>query len=285
MDVSVLQLSRKQPQHAPMWMGILNITPDSFSEDGVLNNEEALKSAIQKFDELNIGIIDIGGESTRPDAWSITEDTEWERIERPLKLVNEHFAGRKIRPLVSLDSRNFKTVRRALEYGINIINDVSGLADDRFIPLLKNSQCQYILTHSLSVPASPSMHYSRNIDVIKELKQWFTDKIQYLVCHGINPEKIIIDPGIGFGKTSLQSQTILQNISEFYCFELRVLVGHSRKSFLTPIISTPPKERDIESLGLSLSLVNQGVDILRVHNPELHIKAFKGWNFTRSNVL
>lgn len=281
---SVLNLARSHLQHAPTWMGILNVTPDSFSDGGVFSSESAIQNEIQNLEESHVGIIDIGGESTRPGAEPVTPAEEWERVKPVLRFLNDRFRNQHIRPLVSLDTRHFETAQKAMEYEIDFLNDVSGLADLRLGNLLKGHRCSYILTHSLCVPADPKHVLAENADVITEIKNWFTEKIESLQAQGIQKERIVLDPGIGFGKTSLQSLIILQNIDQFFSLELPILVGHSRKSFLNPLSSSIPQKRDQESIGVSLAMIHKGVDILRVHNPSLHMQAFQGWSHVRSPI-
>ncbi len=277
---SVLTKARRQSHHSPLWMAVVNITPDSFS--GGLQNTNDDEAQIQKnllrlIDE-NIGIIDVGGESTRPGAVEISPEEEWKRIHPILEFLNKTLKEKNIRPRISVDSRHLFTLKKSLELGTDIINDVSGLADERIISLIRDSGCDYVLMHSLSVPADAKKVLSSDEEILEELLLWFQNKINLLKKNGVSQNQIIIDPGIGFGKTTLQSLFLLKNIEVFYSLNCRVMVGHSRKSFMNPFVNALPQERDIETLGMSLSLIQKGVDILRVHNYEIHKRAFQAWN-------
>jgi 2-amino-4-hydroxy-6-hydroxymethyldihydropteridine diphosphokinase/dihydropteroate synthase len=279
---SLLNLARRQPQHAPVWMTIANLTPDSFSDSEPVRSEGDQDQRFQRLVENNIGIIDIGGESTRPGATPLTPEQEWNRVGPALRHLREKFKGRSLRPLLSLDTYHFESALRAIELGVDIVNDVSGLADLRFVDLIKSSHCSYVLMHSLSVPANPNQVLPPSLDVMAELESWFRKKIQLLVSQGIKKDQIILDPGLGFGKSPLQSQIILQNVERLFSLNHRILIGHSRKSYMKSYAPRVPDERDPESLGASLALIDKGIDILRVHNPWLHMRAFQGWNHVRS---
>jgi 2-amino-4-hydroxy-6-hydroxymethyldihydropteridine diphosphokinase/dihydropteroate synthase len=282
---TVLQLSREHPQHSPLWMAILNLTPDSFSDGGRLGNETALESEIDLLIDSHVAFIDLGAESTRPGALIIDPQKEWERLVPAFKLLRSKSKNEFLRPLISVDTRNYSTAIQAIEWGADLINDVSGLADERFVELIRDCGCSYVLTHSLGVPANPKWTLPENLEVMEELNLWFEKKIEVLLKKGMKQDQIILDPGIGFGKTALQSQIILKNIEQLYGLNCRVLIGHSRKSFLSSISSALPQvlpqERDFESIGISLSMASKGVDILRVHNPTAHIRAFQAWNCIR----
>ncbi len=283
LNLKFLKQAREHPQHAPIWMAALNLTPDSFSDGGRFAAKNAFTAELERLDGENIGILDIGGESTRPGATPLSWQEEWPRIQFALQQINEQFQGRLLRPLVSVDTRHFETAVRAVEIGADMLNDVSGMADFRLVELAKESGCSYVLTHSLGVPANAQRTLDQNSDVVEQVKSWFARSIETLLDKGVRPEKIILDPGVGFGKTALQSQILLKNLDAFYEFNLPMMVGHSRKSFLAPVSPAPPQERDPESIGVSLALMNLGVDILRVHNPLVHKRAGLGWSHARKD--
>jgi 2-amino-4-hydroxy-6-hydroxymethyldihydropteridine diphosphokinase/dihydropteroate synthase len=303
----LLSRARKHPQHSPLWMGVMNVTPDSFSSEGLLekietssphslrqdspqgsatvtpaNLNDRLNTILQNWDDHFVSIIDVGAESTRPGATPLTSQEEWHRLEPILHFLKNRYQRRVLKPLISVDTRFPETARKALELGtIDIVNDVSGLSDPKMLELLLESQnrnVQYVLMHSLSIPADGAKTLLDNCDPVAELLSWFEEKIVYLENAGIHSSRIILDPGIGFGKTAIQSLEILRNIDRFTKLPYRVLVGHSRKSFLNPWTRLPPMDRDLESIGVSLSLAAQGVDILRVHEPTKHIRAFRAGN-------
>jgi len=268
--------ARQLPHHSPLWMAILNITPDSFSDGGYYKNLEDIDDFL-KIIEDQVGILDIGAESTRPGATPLSWQEEWSRLEPVLKyLKDRYFKSKWLRPLISVDTRHSEIASLAIsDFKVDIINDVSGLADKAMIELLIQNNCQYVLTHSLSVPANPSVALPNdNIPAHLQVKKYFTERLEYIASFGIPKEKIILDPGIGFGKTNLQSLDILRNINQFFDFPCRILVGHSRKSFLK---GNATQNRDLISVGVSLNLAARGVDILRVHNPIAHLETFQGF--------
>lgn len=276
---SILSLSRKKTNPAPLWMGILNLTPDSFSDGGVMNDFSHFQETVRDFDNENVQILDIGAESTRPGAISVTPQEEWARLAPAFEYLQHLFKGRIFKPLISVDTYHPETAMRALSLGADIINDVSGLNSPEMLNVLKSSKCHYVLMHSLSIPADPKLNINAPCPV-REIKEWASQKIDLLQKNGIALDRIIFDPGIGFGKSAQQSRTLLKRIQEFNDLNVRLLVGHSRKSFLTLWGNRPAQDREIETLGVSMKLANQGVDILRVHRPDLHQRLLRAYRET-----
>ena len=147
------------------------------------------------------------------------------------------------------------------------------------LSLLKNSQAFYVLTHSLDVPVNPK--HVLNKDPLPTLCHWLEEKLEVFDKHHISLDRIFFDPGIGFGKNPLQSLKILRNLEVFHPYPVRLLIGHSRKSFMKDFSSHKADLRDAETLGVSMGLIEQGVDVLRVHNPEIHIRGLRGWSHVR----
>jgi 2-amino-4-hydroxy-6-hydroxymethyldihydropteridine diphosphokinase/dihydropteroate synthase len=267
-----LYLARKHPQHSPIWMGILNLTPDSFSDEKQFPSEKAITEKLDLWDEHFVGIIDVGAESTRPGASPVDTREEQRRLGPTLSLLRQRYQDQWIRPQISVDTRHAETASFAIEMGADIINDVSGLVDPvesrAMIEVLLKSEVQYVLMHSLSISGDPT----------SELLSWFQDKASALEKAGIARHRIILDPGIGFGKSSLQSLQILRNMDSLAKLPYRLLVAHSRKSFLNPFTAVAASERDLETMGVSLKLARDGVDILRVHEPVSQIRAFRAFN-------
>lgn len=260
----------------PTFMGILNLTPDSFSDGGNLNNKKAIEEKLEAYDKAFIQILDLGAESTRPGAKRVSEKEEWERLKGPLKLIKERYRGKTFKPLISIDTTSSHTAELALENGADLINDVSGLSDLRMIEVLKKyPSSRYVLMHSLSVPANRDIVLPSNIDPVKEIKSWAIEKLETLKKEGIDLSRVIFDPGIGFGKTPEASIEILKRVSEFFELPVKLMIGHSRKSFLSRFTDLPADKRDPESIAISLKLANLGIDILRVHEADLHARAFK----------
>lgn len=273
----LLALARAHPQHAPLWMAILNVTPDSFSDGGALSSTERLEARLSEI-EARVNILDVGAESTRPGAKLLEWREEWARLEPVLDRLRARYRGRALAPHVSVDTRHAEIASRALGLGVTIVNDVSGLADAAMLDVLAGGDCDYVLMHSLSIPASGAVTMPRAGSTMENLRAWFAAKLAILEGRGIARSRVIIDPGIGFGKTSVQSLEIMRDLEALAPFGCRILVGHSRKSFIKDFSAVPADERDLESIGLSLSLVRKGVDILRVHDPIPHVRAFQAWN-------
>ncbi|MDE0119729.1 MAG: dihydropteroate synthase [Bdellovibrionales bacterium] len=272
---TALEYFRLLKSKLPTWMHILNVTPDSFSDGGELHLSKFV-SILRKISDNYIHIIDLGAESTRPGAIPISSEEEWQRLRPYVELFFRFYKDKIFRPKLSVDTRYIKTARKALDKGVDIINDVSGLSNG-MIDLLKSTEAEYILMHSITVPADRTKTLPMNKDPVNEIKKWLKEKVSILKKENILLDRVIFDPGIGFGKTADQSLEILKRIHEFYCFPLRVAVGHSRKSFMKLFSSDKPKERDPESAGISVSLVEKGVDILRVHETDFHARVMKGF--------
>ncbi|MYE07708.1 MAG: dihydropteroate synthase [Oligoflexia bacterium] len=272
---TALEYFRLLKSKLPTWMSILNATPDSFSDGGELHLNNFV-SILHKISNYCVHIVDLGAESTRPRAIPISSEEEWQRLKPYIELFFRFYTDKIFRPKLSVDTRYVKTARKALDMGVDIINDVGGLSNG-MIELLKNTKAEYILMHSITVPADSKKTLPINKDPVNEIKKWLEEKMSILEKQKILLDRIIFDPGIGFGKTADQSLEILKRIHEFYCFPLRIVVGHSRKSFMKLFSSDSPKERDPESAGISLSLAEKGVDILRVHEADFHARVMKGF--------
>lgn len=270
----VVVRARRLATHKPLVMGIVNLTPDSFSDGGENVELSVLENKFKKMRESGVAVIDLGAESTRPGAQPLTFNEEWRRLEPALKILQTHLKGTLFRPRISIDTRHAWVVERALEYGVDWINDVSGGADPRMFEILQKSSCEYVLMHSLTVPANPRVCLSPEVDPVGEVKKWLEVQSNTLAERGIEKDRIIFDPGIGFGKTAAQSVALLDRIEEFAQDPVRILVGHSRKSFLNKDPSECPRSRDAVTLKWSLELARQGVDVLRVHDFESHQRSF-----------
>lgn len=271
-EKSLLQHARGLAYRAPWIMAILNLTPDSFSDGGEADSPAVAKEKIIAMESSGVHAIDIGAESTRPGATLLTVEEEMERLQPVLAFLRERYTGKFFRPYLSVDTRHVQTAALALESGFNCINDVTGRLDPAMLELLRASTCDYVLMHSLTVPADRDRTLPEGCDPIAELRSWLNGKLKLLETSGIDLSRIIFDPGIGFGKTSRQSLEILKRIGEFADLPVRLLVGHSRKSFMKEL---QIENRDAATLVLSLRLARQGVDILRVHDFSSHMSAFK----------
>lgn len=257
----------------PQLMGILNITPDSYSDGGqFLQTDKAIAQAIQLVND-GADIIDVGAESTRPNAIAISADEEWQRLE-PI-LIALKATSFLMPPHISIDTYHPETAEKALAYDIHIINDVSGLDNQRMRAIIKSANIDCVVMHHKKIPERRDDHLPRHLDPTPAVLQWLQDRLQLLQDEGFDLNKLIIDPGIGFGKLAEQSLLLLKNIAAFKSLGTRVLVGHSRKTFLSLASSLPFAERDIETLAISLLLNNIPIDILRLHNVSITARALR----------
>lgn len=251
-------------------MGVLNVTPDSFSDGGnYLDTEKAIKH-VKEMINSGADIIDIGGESTRPFAKEVDTDEELKRVIPVIKKIREF---NKEVPL-SIDTRHSKVALEAIKSGADMINDVSGLDwDKKMISAAVKTQVPVIIMHSLGNPETMQQNPVYNENVIDSVYKNLCDKTLKAIESGINPENIIIDPGIGFGKTLDHNIEIIKRIEEFISSGFAVMAGVSRKSVISGIINIPPEDRDEATIALNSFLVSKGVNILRVHNVSGHYKS------------
>ena len=251
-------------------MGVLNVTPDSFSDGGkYLKPEEALRRAVHMVEE-GADIIDIGGESTRPGSERVSEKEELSRVLPALKLIRKELPD----TWISIDTYKSGVARACLEEGADIINDVSGgTFDEGMFDLLKEYECPYVITHIKGTPQTWKRKTIVYDDVVGEITDWFRERIDRLLQAGYRQsESIILDPGIGFGKLPEHNVEILRRFEEFKIFGKPLLVGVSRKSFIGLILEaflnkkTRPDERLFGSLGAVAPAVLHGAHIVRAHD-------------------
>ena len=264
--------------HIPLWMGIVNVTPDSFSDGGRFTDWPRIEPRVEAMIEAGVHIIDVGGESTRPGATETGPQLEWSRVEPVLARLVERLRELRPRPLLSLDTRNAAVAAKGLELGVDIINDVSGLTAPDMLALARDSSCDWVAMHHVTIPADRGITLPDEEDPFDAVESWLLERMETWDAEGLDLERIVFDPGIGFGKNRLQSLRLLRRAGEFRRHGLRVLAGHSRKSFMKDFAGEDLAERDLATLGASLHLCAQGVDIIRVHDVPGHIAAYRGWS-------
>ena len=242
-------------------MGIINVTPDSFSDGGKFTSEQAIVDQADAMIAHGADILDIGGESTRPFAEPVSIEGELNRVIPAILSIRKHHTIP-----ISIDTTKAEVARKAIEAGANIVNDISGL---RFDPLMadvvRDHQIPVIIMHMLGTPADMQIKPVYN-DVIVDIMEFFRERLDWMDSQGIDHNQIILDPGIGFGKTTSHNLSILKRLAEFQSLGCPVLVGHSRKSFIGKILDLEVDERDIGTAALSAVCVMSGVSILRVHD-------------------
>ena len=259
--------------NTPGIMGILNITPDSFSDGGVFFSKpsKVIQSAINMV-KAGADIIDVGAESTRPGAKLIKPEVEIKRLTPILKGLRR----KKIK--VSVDTRNSLTMKFALEEGVKIINDVSALNHDpESINVIKHSKCFIILMHMQGNPKNmqknPKYKYAP-----KDIYNFLDKQIKKCEKNKIFKNRIIIDPGIGFGKTSKHNVQILQNLNLFHKLGCNLLIGLSRKRFISDLSrNEKPIDRIPGTIVANQFAMDQGVDIIRVHDVKEAMQAKSVW--------
>jgi dihydropteroate synthase len=266
-------------------MGILNITPDSFYDGGkYFSLESAVKHAETLISE-GADIIDVGGESTRPNSEPISVEEELKRVIPVIKEIKKNFPN----ITVSVDSYKYEVVKQALELGVEIINDIYALrVSPQTVELLKSyPNTKVVLMHMKGTPKTMQVNPQYPNGVVNEIKNFFVERIKFLFEHSIEPQRIILDPGIGFGKTTQHNIEILKNIDKFKTlnidgkdYNFKILIGLSRKSFIGRILGTeenplPPQERYEGTIVLHTYCILKQVDILRVHDVKPTKQAIK----------
>jgi len=259
----------------PKLMGIVNVTPDSFSDGGEwFDPSRAVEHALKLVDD-GADVLDIGGESTRPDANPVSEAEELRRVVP----VIEQIAHQTKTP-ISIDTMKAAVARAALDAGATIVNDVSGLeADAEMVNVVANCNCGIIAMHMLGTPQTMQADPQYD-DCVQEIMDYLDGRVAALVAAGIDAERIMLDPGVGFGKTAQHNVEILSSIAAFRDSGRPVLIGHSRKRFLSKVIGRPVEERLAGTIGVAIALAGQHIDLIRVHDIAAVRDALIAWKKT-----
>ncbi len=259
-----------EPAKHTLVMGILNVTPDSFSDGGQFSSEEGFTRQSRAMIEAGADIIDIGGESSRPFSEPVFAEDELGRVIPAISAIR----GFSAIP-ISVDTTKAVVARKALEAGADIINDISAMrADPEMISVLKDFGAPVVIMHMQGTPKTMQQapHYD---DVLGEISTFLKERVQWAEDHGLSRERIIIDPGLGFGKTVSHNLLIIKHIARFTAIGCPVLVGHSRKAFIGSVLDLPVNSRDLSTAVISALCVAQGVNILRVHDVEKTLQAVR----------
>lgn len=262
-----------QNHELPQIMGILNLTQDSFSDGGLwFEKDKAIAQGIAMH-QAGAGIIDIGAESTRPGAKAIDAETEWQRIEPVLRELKRQIPDCRI----SIDTQKASVAEKAIQAGADIINDISALEYDPDLVkvLARYPHIKVILMHIQGRPENMQDN-PQYTDVVAEVKDYLTKRLQYAEAQGINPIRIYLDPGIGFGKNLEHNLLLLANLQEYRGFNL--VLGASRKSFINRITPSAADERIGGSLAAAYFALQAGAKIIRVHNVQEHQQFIKVFN-------
>jgi dihydropteroate synthase len=263
----------------PLLMGVLNVTPDSFSDGGQHMTVEAAIARAETMVEEGAALIDVGGESTRPGATGVAADEE---IRRVLPVV-ETLCQRLPNVPISIDTMKASVARKCLEAGASLVNDVTALRNDPdMVKAVKEHGVPVILMHMQGDPRTMQKNPVYD-DVVDDIRDFFSERMDWAVRQGLRPHQFILDPGIGFGKTTEHNLDILRNVRAFLEMEQPVMIGASNKSFLGRILSredepAPVAERREASLAAHIWAATFGAHILRVHDVAAHRRALAVWS-------
>lgn len=249
----------------PSVMGILNVTPDSFSDGGIYFDPEKAVAHALKMIKAGANIIDIGGESTRPGAVEVNVDEEISRIVPVIKALRENAGAKGIR--ISVDTRKAAVMRAAINAGADMVNDVTALTHDpECLRVAREADVPICLMHMQGTPETMQDRPEYN-DVVDDVYQYLNARIQACLTSGILPKNLIVDPGIGFGKTVNQNCQLIASLNRFCRLGAPVLIGASRKSMIGQICeNTPPEERLAGTIAINTVAYNNGASIFRVHD-------------------
>ena len=256
----------------PILMGVLNVTPDSFSDGGKYNTTFRALDHVKNMIDSGAHIIDVGGESTRPGAKSVSDQDEIVRVSETIQSIKKKFPNQ----LISLDTRKSKVMQHGISIGVDMLNDVSALDFDQLsYQVVKDSGKPIILNHSQGIPENMQNNPTYD-NVLLDIFDYFENKIKFLKDNGIKDEQIIIDPGIGFGKTLEHNLEIISKISIFHSLGYPIMVGPSRKSFIGKIMG---EKDNPQRLGGTIASVLysylQGIQLFRVHDIQETNEALK----------
>ena len=267
-----MQMNQRPPNHRPRIMGIVNVTPDSFSGDGLLGGDPV--AVAEALVEAGVDILDIGAESTRPNGQAVSPEDEWQRLQALLQALAQR--PWRTRVQLSVDTRHAASAARALALGVDLINDVTGLGDPQMPAALADSRsaCAVVVMHALTVPVDPAVTLPEDCDVVAEVLRWKDAITARAQAAGISPQRLVYDPGLGFGKNARQSLALALRTRELVQSGGQWLIGHSRKSFLKLFSAADAAQRDDLTLAFSAQFADAGAHWLRVHAVQRHVALF-----------
>jgi dihydropteroate synthase len=238
-------------------MGVVNITPDSFSDGGRFLDREAAVSHARRLADEGADIVDLGGESTRPGADPVSEQEELQRVLPVLEKISDL--------CVSVDTRRPAVMKEAIAAGASMINDIQALGAPGAIETVAASTCAVCLMHMKGQPTTMQQE-PRYHDVVREVKAFLKEAVRKTMFAGIGIDRIVVDPGFGFGKTAQHNLQLLRRLNEFEELKVPLLAGLSRKSTVGKLTGRPVQERLAGSLAMALLALQRGAKILRVHD-------------------
>jgi len=250
-------------------MGVVNVTPDSFSDGGMFHEQDtAIKHALRLVEE-GADIIDVGGESTRPGSSSVPADEEWRRVEPVIRALE-----RETDVPISIDTMKPEVAWKAIEAGAIMVNDVSGLRDKEMVDLVAREHVAVTIMHMLGEPKTMQENPVYR-DVVKDVKDYLRDQMQAAMDAGVAKDSIVIDPGIGFGKTVEHNLELINHVPDLADLGRPVMIGASRKSFIGAITRADVTDRLEGSLAAAVMAVVRGARMLRVHDVKQTLRALK----------
>jgi dihydropteroate synthase len=274
MTQNKISSSSQSNTSSPQVMGILNVTPDSFSDGGKFATFDKALAQVEQMILDGADIIDIGGESTRPGAVEVSEKDELVRVIPLLKAIKSNFDIK-----VSIDTSKAEVMSQAIAHGADIINDVRALQNEGCLAVLAQSDVPVCLMHMQGLPRS--MQYNPQYDeIIGDIKQFFINRISVCEQAGIKRERLILDPGFGFGKTLEQNYQLLAQLNQFNDLGLPLLSGTSRKSMIGNLLARNVDERLAGSITTAIIAAQQNASIIRVHDIKETVDALKVLSMT-----
>ena len=261
----------------PALMGILNVTPDSFSDGGRFNSVDAAVSRALQMNEDGADIIDIGGESTRPGAERVSQEEE---LRRTIPVIQK-LAGQ-LRVPMSIDTTRAEVARRALDAGAEIVNDISGLTFDRdMLEVCRKADAGICVMHIQGTPQTMQQNPQYG-NVVSEVIEFLQQQVDRCLMAGIPAERMCVDPGIGFGKTADHNLELMSAVPRMQqALQRPVLIGHSRKRFLSKILGRTVEEQSAGTIGVAVALAELGTDVLRIHDVRAVRDALVAWDTIR----
>jgi dihydropteroate synthase len=252
----------------PKVMGILNVTPDSFSDGGKFHHIDAALTHAQQMIEQGADIIDIGGESTRPGAQPVMLEEELQRVIPVIQALSGCGA------VLSVDTYKPEVMRAAIEAGVHMVNDVFALQQPGALQAVQDSQVAICLMHMQGTPQTMQVQPSYQ-NVLAEVQAFLTQRVEVVRQIGVGDDRIVLDPGFGFGKKTAHNLTLLKHLAELHIANLPILAGLSRKSVLGQIVGQDADQRVFASVAASVLAVSHGANIVRVHDVKATVEALK----------
>lgn len=255
-------------------MGILNATPDSFSDGGQFEQLDRAVAHAQEMLEDGVSILDIGGESSRPGADPVPSNIEIDRVIPIIKAVREISDV-----VISIDTVKADVAEAAIDAGADIVNDISaGCHDDRMFDVVRANRSGLVLMHMKGRPKTMQKGDLSTESVLEDVLDFFESRIESALSKGLTESQIALDPGLGFGKTFEQNFSLCRSLRKMDMFGRPIVFGMSRKSSLGELVNRPASQRDAASLAADLWAVQQGASVVRVHNVRQTVDALKVWN-------